>query len=115
MTISTTHVAETLRELGIQTLAVLREHLDGSRPQSWLTDLVIDYPTRGGKAVRPALCLATCRAFGGRVEEALPSAAAIELSKPMPSMYAVSVCMGLFRYLSCARKNQAAIGAAKSK
>ena len=76
---SITHVAETLRELGIQTLAVLREHLDGSRPQSWLTDLVIDYPTRGGKAVRPALCLATCRAFGGRVEEALPSAAAIEL------------------------------------
>jgi geranylgeranyl diphosphate synthase type II len=38
-----------------------------------------EYLGRGGKGLRPALCLATCRAFGGGVEEALPSAAAIEL------------------------------------
>ena len=38
-----------------------------------------DYLQRAGKGLRPALCLATCTAFGGDVEDALPSAAAIEL------------------------------------
>ena len=38
-----------------------------------------DYPLRGGKAMRPALCIATCRALGGSVEAVLRSAAAIEL------------------------------------
>jgi geranylgeranyl diphosphate synthase, type II len=38
-----------------------------------------EYLERGGKGLRPALCLATCKAFGGEVEDALPSAAAIEL------------------------------------
>jgi geranylgeranyl diphosphate synthase, type II len=47
-------------------------------PEPWLRSLVADYPARGGKAIRPALCLATCEAFGGRLTEALPSAVAIE-------------------------------------
>jgi geranylgeranyl diphosphate synthase type II len=38
-----------------------------------------EYLERGGKGLRPALCLATCTAFGGEVADALPSAAAIEL------------------------------------
>jgi geranylgeranyl diphosphate synthase, type II len=38
-----------------------------------------DYLARGGKGLRPALCLAACSAFGGREEDALPTAAAIEL------------------------------------
>ena len=38
-----------------------------------------EYLERGGKGLRPALCLATCQAFGGEVEDAMPSAAAIEL------------------------------------
>jgi geranylgeranyl diphosphate synthase type II len=41
-----------------------------------------EYLERGGKGLRPALCLATCKAFGGEVEDALPSAAAIELCTP---------------------------------
>ena len=32
-----------------------------------------------GKGLRPALCIATCRAFGGSIEQALPSAVTIEL------------------------------------
>jgi geranylgeranyl diphosphate synthase type II len=44
-----------------------------------LGDMVRDYPRRGGKAIRPALCLATCEAFGGDVADALPSAVALEL------------------------------------
>jgi geranylgeranyl diphosphate synthase, type II len=44
-----------------------------------LYELMRDYPLRGGKALRPALCIATCRALGGYVESVLRSAAAIEL------------------------------------
>jgi geranylgeranyl diphosphate synthase, type II len=42
-------------------------------------DLVPIYPRRGGKGLRSALCLATCRALGGSLERALNTAAAIEL------------------------------------
>jgi len=44
-----------------------------------LYDLVLDYPLRMGKAFRPALCMATCRALGGRLEDVLPTAAVLEL------------------------------------
>jgi geranylgeranyl diphosphate synthase type II len=44
-----------------------------------LEEMVADYPSRGGKALRPALCLATCEAFGGHLDDALPSAIALEL------------------------------------
>ena len=37
------------------------------------------YIANSGKGLRPALLLATCRAFGGRVEDAVPAAAVIEL------------------------------------
>lgn len=48
-------------------------------PSRWLWQPAAEYPGRGGKAIRPALCIAACRAFGGQRDEALPSAAAIEL------------------------------------
>ena len=48
-------------------------------PARWLYDVAASYPARSGKRYRPTLCLATCEAFGGRVDEALPSALAIEL------------------------------------
>jgi geranylgeranyl diphosphate synthase type II len=44
-----------------------------------LYDLVSIYPQRRGKGMRAALCLATCSAFGGREQQALNSAVAIEL------------------------------------
>ena len=44
-----------------------------------LYDLVLDYPMRLGKAFRPALCIATCRALGGRLQDVLRTAAVIEL------------------------------------
>lgn len=43
-----------------------------------LYGLMLDYPLREAKALRPALCIATCRALGGQLESVLPSAAAIE-------------------------------------
>jgi geranylgeranyl diphosphate synthase type II len=44
-----------------------------------LYELMREYPLRGGKALRPALCIATCRALGGYLDAVLHSAAAIEL------------------------------------
>lgn len=44
-----------------------------------LYDLVLDYPQRQAKALRPALCIATCRALGGALEQVLRSAAILEL------------------------------------
>ena len=41
--------------------------------------LILDYPLRDGKALRPTLAIATCRALGGDVEAVLPSAATLEL------------------------------------
>jgi geranylgeranyl diphosphate synthase, type II len=48
-------------------------------PRRYLYDLVAGQLGQAGKGLRPALCLATCRAFGGDVRDALPSAAALEL------------------------------------
>ncbi|MEZ0357514.1 polyprenyl synthetase family protein [Mycobacterium sp. SA01] len=44
-----------------------------------LYDLILDYPLRGGKALRPALSIATCLGLGGRLEAVLPTAATLEL------------------------------------
>jgi geranylgeranyl diphosphate synthase, type II len=46
---------------------------------SVLYDLVFDYPLRDAKALRPALCVATCCALGGSLEEVANSATVIEL------------------------------------
>lgn len=51
-----------------------------AEPGKYLYDLIPSYPMRAGKGLRPALCLATCRAFAGRLESALHSAAALELA-----------------------------------
>jgi len=48
-------------------------------PRRHLYDLIAGQLSREGKGIRPALCLATCRAFGGDEARVLPSAAAIEL------------------------------------
>src|SRR6266545_19641 len=44
-----------------------------------LYEVLSDYPFREGKGLRPAICFAACRAAGGRTEQALTSAAALEL------------------------------------
>ncbi|MFO0653261.1 MAG: polyprenyl synthetase family protein [Polyangiales bacterium] len=42
-------------------------------------EIMLDYPLRRAKGLRPALCIAVCRALGGDLEEVLPSAAVVEL------------------------------------
>jgi geranylgeranyl diphosphate synthase type II len=44
-----------------------------------LYELMLDYPLRGGKAIRPALSIAVCRAAGGALSHVLPTAAVLEL------------------------------------
>lgn len=61
---------------------VRRSMLDSipdGEPHRWLYRAARDYPSRPGKAIRPALCLATSRAFGGSDDDILPVAVAIEL------------------------------------
>jgi geranylgeranyl pyrophosphate synthase len=48
-------------------------------PQRHLYGLVRDFIGRSGKGLRPALCIATTRALGGRAEDAFPAAAGIEM------------------------------------
>jgi geranylgeranyl diphosphate synthase, type II len=49
------------------------------RTHDVLYGLMLEYPLRHAKALRPALCIATCRALGGRLEAVLRSAAVLEL------------------------------------
>jgi geranylgeranyl diphosphate synthase type II len=61
---------------------VRRSMLDAipdGEPHRWLYRVARVYPSRPGKALRPALSVATCRAFGGADDEILPVAVAIEL------------------------------------
>ncbi|MBB5911942.1 geranylgeranyl diphosphate synthase type II [Nocardia transvalensis] len=48
-------------------------------PKAALYDLMRSYPTRQGKGLRPTLTIAACAAFGGRPEDAVRTAAALEL------------------------------------
>ena len=55
------------------------EILSSGRPAAYLSELVRDYPHRGGKGIRSALVLAACQAYGGSLREGLGAAVAIEL------------------------------------
>jgi geranylgeranyl diphosphate synthase, type II len=69
-------------------LALCKEACDGEierlygpdeRGANGLYDLILDYPLRGGKALRPALSIAACLGLGGHLEAILPTAATLEL------------------------------------
>jgi geranylgeranyl diphosphate synthase, type II len=61
------------------TLARMAEYLPSCEPRRYLWDLVRAYPLRPAKGLRPGLCLATCRAFGGEIELGLRCAVGLEL------------------------------------
>jgi geranylgeranyl diphosphate synthase type II len=61
------------------TLEAMESYIPPREPAAYLYDLVKIYPRRGGKGFRPALCMATCAAFGGDPADALRSSVAIEL------------------------------------
>src|SRR5215831_16580628 len=68
-----------LQEYGDVTRVALCQYLGPREPGRHLYNLVSDYPRRGGRMLRPSLCLATARAFGASYDDALKTAVAIEL------------------------------------
>ncbi len=61
------------------TLTGLLSAVPQHEPQRHLYAPLSSSLSRTGKGIRPALCLATCRAFGGDASDALPSATALEM------------------------------------
>jgi geranylgeranyl diphosphate synthase type II len=52
---------------------------DDGRYGEILYRLMLDYPLRAAKGLRPTLSIAACRALGGNIDDVLPSAAVFEL------------------------------------
>jgi geranylgeranyl diphosphate synthase type II len=68
-----------LKEYGDATRVALCGYLGPREPRRHLYSLVADYPRRGGRMLRPSLCLATARAFGAPLDDAVRSGVALEL------------------------------------
>jgi geranylgeranyl diphosphate synthase type II len=68
-----------LREYGDVTRAAVKRYIPSGHPERYLYNLLSEYPQRGGKMMRPSLCIATARAFGAKLDDALQTAAAIEI------------------------------------
>jgi geranylgeranyl diphosphate synthase type II len=62
-----------------RTIETLLASIPASEGQPYLYGIIRETLGHAGKGMRPALCLATCGAFGGRVEDALYPAAALEM------------------------------------
>jgi geranylgeranyl diphosphate synthase, type II len=76
---STRQLFELLAHYREQVLPRIRELIPTNRHRDTLYGLMLEYPLREGKGFRPALCLAVCQACGGRAEDALDTAAALEM------------------------------------
>lgn len=76
---ATAGMAGALTAYGLATRAELNGYLNAGPPAPYLDDLLADYPSRGGKMLRPAICIANARAFGGGRQAATRCAAAIEI------------------------------------
>lgn len=72
-------VPQLLHDYGALTRRALQAYLPHGQPARHLYDLLRDYPARGGKMMRPSLCIASARAFGARTEKAVHCAVSIEL------------------------------------
>lgn len=74
-------VARMLEDARTDVLGVLQRAFEERRRTGYgpLYDLLSDYPFREGKALRPAICLSACSAVGGHRDQALLSAASLEL------------------------------------
>jgi geranylgeranyl diphosphate synthase type II len=72
-------VVSVLEEYAALTRGLLFDYLPQGEPRRYLYDLLPDYPRRGGRGMRPSICIATARAFGAPVHAALRTAVSIEL------------------------------------
>jgi geranylgeranyl diphosphate synthase type II len=72
-------VSEVLQRYGSATREGLKKYLPQGSANRHLYELLADYPNRGGKMMRPSICIATARAFGASLDDALRSAIAMEM------------------------------------
>lgn len=72
-------IDDRLREVARRVRREMLDVMPDGEPGRWLYAPMREYPSRTGKALRPALCLAASRAFGAQGDEALGVAVAIEL------------------------------------
>jgi geranylgeranyl diphosphate synthase type II len=79
MTTVAASVPDTLAAYQAAVFDLISSYLADREPGPPLYDPVREFLARPGKGIRPALCLAACEAFGGSVDDALRSAAAVEL------------------------------------
>ena len=71
-------LAEKLREIGSLVEPLLERYLSEDASEEF-REVVLHQVRTGGKRLRPALTVLSCEACGGKAEDALPAAAAIEL------------------------------------
>jgi geranylgeranyl diphosphate synthase type II len=74
-----TDVAAALEEYGNLTRVALCDHLVAREPRRHLYDAAAEYAWRGGRMLRPSLCIAAARCFGASIDDAIETAVAIEL------------------------------------
>jgi geranylgeranyl diphosphate synthase type II len=72
-------VEDRLRQVGKVVRRSMLDALPDGEPSQWLYAPMREYPSRPGKALRPALCLSAGRAFGADSHDLLGIAVAIEL------------------------------------
>lgn len=72
-------VENRLREVGKTVRRSMLDAMPDGEPSRWLYAPMREYPSRPGKALRPALCLSAGRAFGASTADLLGIAVAIEL------------------------------------
>jgi geranylgeranyl diphosphate synthase type II len=75
----TAAVEDRLREVARSVRRSMLDAMPDGEPVQWLYGPMREYPSRPGKALRPALCLSAGRAFGGSADDLLGIAVAIEL------------------------------------
>ena len=72
-------VEDRLRQVGKVVRRSMLDAMPDGEPHQWLYAPMREYPSRPGKALRPALCLSAGRAFGADPNDLLGIAVAIEL------------------------------------
>lgn len=68
-----------MKEYGDLTRDAILRFLPDREPRKYLYDLIGEYPRRRGRYMRPAICIASAKAHGATIEQALHCAVSIEL------------------------------------
>lgn len=66
-----------LQRYGAATRAEVTRYLATSSPSPYLDEMLADYPARGGKMLRPAICIANAQVFGAGLSGTQPTGEAM--------------------------------------